>query len=178
MISPGRRAVGTNRALTRAVTRLSLALSVSLAFASGTLLSACGTTDDKPLPAPDDAKIDGNPLPSGCPEPAAGCDCPVPGKEIQCIIKRVSGSYVSCSTGTRTCLPGGKWSGCEGAATVWDGGVPNEVDPVDAPRDSGASDSTVTDTGPIDTGTPEDTGPEDTTPTDAGPGTDDLGVSG
>ena len=129
----------------------------------------CSSKDDvAPAPA-DDGGLDNGTIGPGCSTPETGCDCREIGKEITCIVTRVSGGYVSCPPGTRTCLPTGKWGICDGAATVWDGAVPNETGTEDA------ADASSTDTGStVDTGSVGDT----TSPKDTTPAGDDVGGGG
>lgn len=129
----------------------------------------CSSKDEAAPAPPDDGGLDNGTIGPGCTTPETGCDCREIGKEITCTVTRVSGGYISCSTGTRTCLPTGKWGICDGAATVWDGAVPNETgteDALDSSADTGSA--------PVDTGSVGDTiSPKDTTP--AG---DDVGGGG
>ena len=54
------------------------------------------------------------PLAGACETPAQGCECQTPGEVIDCgQVERVSGDYVSCSMGRRTC-DDGKWGACVG----------------------------------------------------------------
>jgi hypothetical protein len=62
-----------------------------------------------------------------CALPTEGCPC-VPGPSgVECRVYRRSGDYVSCSVGITTCLATDAgtfaYGPCEGAATIWDGGV-------------------------------------------------------
>jgi len=55
-----------------------------------------------------------------CETPNQGCDCDKPGDVVDCgQVERVSGEYVSCSMGQRTC-DDGKWGACigDGIATL------------------------------------------------------------
>ncbi len=101
------------------------ALSVWLLVLTSSL--GCSSKDEGSPAPPDDGGLDNGTIGPSCTTPETGCDCREIGKAITCTVTRVSGGYVSCSTGTRTCLPTGKWGICDGAATVWDGAVPNET---------------------------------------------------
>jgi len=60
------------------------------------------------------------PMVGACDSPNQGCECDNPGEVIDCgQVKRVSGEYVSCSMGKRTC-DDGKWGACvgDGIATL------------------------------------------------------------
>ena len=50
-----------------------------------------------------------------CANHEEGCPCDEPGATTDCgRIKRVSGDYVWCSTGTQTCDQYGSWGKCTG----------------------------------------------------------------
>ena len=54
------------------------------------------------------------PTAGACDTPNQGCECDTPGEVIDCgQVERVSGDYVSCSMGKRTC-DDGKWAACVG----------------------------------------------------------------
>jgi hypothetical protein len=95
----------------------------------------CSSKDDPAPGVSDDGGVDvGTPI-GGCGAPETHCPCTEIGKEVTCTVMRISDGYVSCSTGTRTCLPTGKWGACEGAAVIWDGAVPSDTG---ADADAGA----------------------------------------
>lgn len=96
--------------------------------------AGCSSKDDPAPGVVDDGGIDVSTPIGGCGVPETNCPCAEVGKEVACTVMRVSGGYVSCSPGTRTCLPTGKWGTCEGAAVIWDGAVPTDA------SDAGGSD--------------------------------------
>ena len=71
------------------------------------------------------AAVDGGatmapPMVGACETPNQGCACETQGEVVDCgQVERVSGDYVSCSMGRRTC-DGGKWGACvgDGIATM------------------------------------------------------------
>ena len=74
--------------------------------------ASLGTGDGGPDMAP--------PTVGACDSPNQGCECDKPGEIIDCgQVERVSGDYVSCSMGKRTC-DDGKWGVCvgDGIATL------------------------------------------------------------
>jgi hypothetical protein len=53
--------------------------------------------------------------PDACDNHQEGCPCDKPGETTDCgRIKRISGDYVWCSTGTQTCTEDGQWGKCTG----------------------------------------------------------------
>lgn len=86
------------------------------------VLVACG--DDRPS----GVGGDGTQLPPGtpsgdpCKPVGPSCPCATAGETSECKVYRISGKYISCSTGIMTCGADNKWGVCEGAATEWDGG--------------------------------------------------------
>ena len=87
------------------------------------LAALAGCSDDDARPPGMNGPGGGSPtLPSGgdpCATPAPRCPSSDVGATAACVVKRVSGSYVSCSEGRMECGADGAWSACEGAATVW-----------------------------------------------------------
>ncbi|HET7545940.1 MAG TPA: PA14 domain-containing protein [Polyangiaceae bacterium] len=78
-------------------------------------LIGCSSPSDRPAGLAGDAGAD-KPLPTagGCEVPNQGCDCDRAGEVVDCgQVERVSGDYVSCSMGKRTCVEG-KWGACVG----------------------------------------------------------------
>lgn len=68
--------------------------------------ASLGSSDAGPDMAP--------PTVGACETPNQGCDCDKPGDVVDCgQVERVSGDYVSCSMGQRTCEDG-KWGACIG----------------------------------------------------------------
>ncbi len=60
------------------------------------------------------------PMVGACETPNQGCECKAEGEVVECgQVERVSGDYVSCSMGQRTCEDG-KWGACvgDGIATL------------------------------------------------------------
>jgi hypothetical protein len=52
---------------------------------------------------------------AGCAEGKEGCPCDTPGAKFDCgQVKRISGSYVSCSPGAATCSTDLVWGACLG----------------------------------------------------------------
>lgn len=98
------------------------------------LLAGCGGGDDAPLVG------GGYTPPTGTPDPCAtaapGCKCTDVGKSTTCRATRVSGTYVSCSTGSMTCTAAGVWGECIGDR-VWD---PDAAVANDAAADAPAGD--------------------------------------
>lgn len=84
-----------------------------------------------------------------------GCACSTVGATLTCRAVRASGSYITCSVGTRTCEAPGVWSDCVGDR-IFDGPMP------DAGTDA-ASDVEV-----IPGREPSDAEPETTDPKDGG----------
>jgi len=88
---------------------------VALTLLCLTLLG-CSSPSDRPASL---GSVDGGPdkpLPmvGACETPNQGCDCDKPGDVVDCgQVERVSGDYVSCSMGKRTC-DDGKWGACIG----------------------------------------------------------------
>lgn len=98
----------------------------------------CSSKDEPAAGITDDSGVDVSTPIGGCGSPDTNCPCTDVGKEIPCTVMRISGGYVSCSTGTRTCQPTGKWGICEGAAVVWDGAVPAETGAAEGGADVGS----------------------------------------
>ena len=88
---------------------VALCLSLLGCSSSSDRAPAAGETDaGSTLPPPS-----GNP----CDTPTEGCACNDPGQTVDCgQVKRISGDYISCSNGQRTCSEDGKWSECIGDA--------------------------------------------------------------
>lgn len=86
------------------------------------ILSGCSSSSDRPASL---AAIDGGPdmappTADVCDTPNQGCECDDPGAVVDCgQVERVSGDYVSCSMGKRTCDQG-TWGPCvgDGIATL------------------------------------------------------------
>lgn len=65
--------------------------------------------------ANDDLAFNGGPGGETCATPATGCPCTDVGEDVECgVAKKSSGDFVTCSMGTRTCLPSGTWGECTG----------------------------------------------------------------
>lgn len=91
--------------------------------------------------------------PSSCEN--TGCACATIGATLTCRAVRVSGSYTTCSVGTRTCEAPGVWSECVGDRIF------DEVMP-DAGGDAGSDVEVVPGREPsdadVETGEPKDGG--------------------
>jgi len=84
-------------------------------FLSG--LSLIGCAGDNPA-ATDGVGGGGNLDPHSCATPNTGCPCETEGASAACgRVERVSGDYISCSEGKRTCASG-TWSECIGDAVI------------------------------------------------------------
>lgn len=80
--------------------------------------SACSSETRPPPLAVGGASTGDVPLPTSCSTPNQGCACPSEGEAVDCgSVKAKFGDYVTCSSGTRTCL-GGKWGECRGEREV------------------------------------------------------------
>src|SRR6187431_2692340 len=78
-------------------------------------LLGCSSPSDR-APGLADVGDAPKPAPQGgaCETPMEGCECKTPGEVTDCgQVERVSGDYVSCSMGQRTCDQG-KWGACVG----------------------------------------------------------------
>jgi hypothetical protein len=79
-------------------------------------LLGCSSPSER---APSLGDVDGGankppPLVGACETPQQGCECKTQGEVVDCgQVERVSGDYVSCSMGKRTC-DDGKWGACVG----------------------------------------------------------------
>jgi len=86
------------------------------------ILAGCSSPADRPAGL---GNIDGGadkpaPTAGACDTPSQGCECDHQGEAIDCgQVERVSGDYVSCSMGRRTC-DAGRWGACvgDGVATL------------------------------------------------------------
>jgi len=88
---------------------------VALTVLGLTLLGCSSSSDRSPALGVGDGGPDKPPPTVGaCDTPNLGCECELQGEVIDCgQVERVSGDYVSCSMGRRTC-DGGKWGACIG----------------------------------------------------------------
>ena len=80
------------------------------------ILVGCSSSSDHPasLGSSDGGPDKPLPMVGACETPNQGCDCDEPGDVVDCgQVERVSGDYVSCSMGKRTC-DDGKWGACIG----------------------------------------------------------------
>ncbi|HYP74981.1 MAG TPA: PA14 domain-containing protein [Polyangiaceae bacterium] len=80
------------------------------------ILLGCSSPSDRPasLGAGDGGPDKPRPMVGACDSPNQGCECDQPGEAIECgQVDRVSGDYVSCSMGKRTCNDG-RWGACVG----------------------------------------------------------------
>src|SRR5580693_7934108 len=85
------------------------------AFALGVLLILTGCGSSQP-DVGGDGKPSGGSTPS-CATPNTGCSCSQSGQTVACgNVEQTSGTYVTCSEGTRTCN-GGTWGDCIGTHT-------------------------------------------------------------
>lgn len=110
------RLTGASKAAKRPLLSCSNPLWVALVLCLS--LIGCGSSDRAAGIAPGDA---GTTLPppstNPCDTPTEGCACNDPGQEVDCgQVKRISGDYVACSNGRRTCSEEGKWGECIGDA--------------------------------------------------------------
>lgn len=85
-------------------------------------LAGCSSPSDRPasLGATDGGPDKAPPMVNACETPNQGCECDHPGEVVNCgQVERVSGDYVSCSMGKRTCGDG-TWGAClgDGIATL------------------------------------------------------------
>lgn len=98
---------------------------------SSLLVAGCsGGEDHFPLAPGGEASAPTTAMPSSdpCAAPTEGCPCVPSSVEVECRVFRRSAGYVSCSVGKMTCITSdaggmGVFGACEGAATIWDGGV-------------------------------------------------------
>jgi hypothetical protein len=77
--------------------------------------SAAGDSNPPFIAAYDPAMMAAPTSPDVCDNHEAGCPCDKPGETSDCgRIKRISGDYVWCSTGTQICSEDGLWGKCTG----------------------------------------------------------------
>jgi PA14 domain-containing protein len=90
-------------------------LGVALTLLCLALLGCSGPADHSPrLGAGDAGTHKPPPLVGACETPSQGCECETQGEVVDCgQVERVSGEYVSCSMGQRTC-DAGRWGACVG----------------------------------------------------------------
>ncbi len=85
-----------------------------MALSLGLLSCSSGPKHGAAIGSPDGGDTMAPPMVGACDTPNQGCACDTEAELVDCgQVERVSGDYVSCSMGHRTCT-GGKWGACVG----------------------------------------------------------------
>lgn len=102
---------------------MSARIYLSVVVLASLQLMGCGSSGHAPeMAGPNDGFLPGDggnvangAADGGCSEGEEGCPCDTAGVTASCgLVKRISGSYVSCSPGKATCTAALTWGPCVG----------------------------------------------------------------